>query len=384
MATSPDIRDMFYKHGIEVILEKGNILFHQGDPSNAVYYVVDGILNVYATEGNKEPVLLNKVEAGELLGELGAITQQPRSATLIAESRVVLSCISTVHFRELLADNLSMLETMTLANREHLISADMARIHLGNTYQQMQKRVANLGKEKEQLQELLRLREELEAMVVHDLRNPLNNVVMVLSILESMKDQVEDPKTFMLYTRMAKGAAQRMTRLISTLLDIARLEAGKLVLKISEFDLSEMLQEIAEAEQPIAKLRSIEIVTQAPPGLMLRADRDVLWRVVANLLDNALKFAPPSSKIGIAAQSLEKNVARMDVIDDGPGIPPEERERIFEKFTQVKDAEHAKRSGTGLGLTFCRMAVEAHGGTICVEAGSSGSGSRFIIQLPSE
>jgi two-component system CheB/CheR fusion protein len=115
---------------------------------------------------------------------------------------------------------------------------------------------------------------------------------------------------------------------------------------------------------------------------MVKADRDVLWRVVANLLDNALKFSPPASKIEITAHSLDNRVIRIDVTDAGPGIPPEERERIFEKFTRVKGAEHEKHSGTGLGLTFCRMAVEVHGGAIWADAGPAGVGSRFSVQLP--
>lgn len=383
MMIPSDIKRLFQDHGTEMILEKGDVLFRQGDASDAVYYVMSGSLTVYVREGSADPHLLNGVGAGELLGELGAITQQPRSATLIASSQVVLSYIPTLKFRALLADSLPLVENMTLTSREHVISADRARIQFGKTYQQMQKRLASLGEEKEQLQELLRLREELEAMVVHDLRNPLNTVMMVLSLMESMKDQVNDPDAFMHLSKLASGAALRMNQLISTLLDIARLEAGKLVLNIQEFDLSILLADVIDIQQPIVK-GDVKIVNQTTPGLIIKADREVLRRVVANLLDNAFKFAPPSSQIEITAQSLNNRAVRISVIDAGPGVPPEERERIFEKFTQVKDAVHERRIGTGLGLTFCRMAVEAHGGSIWVEDGPSGAGSCFSIQLPQE
>lgn len=380
---SSDISRLFQEHGTEMILETGDILFRQGDASDAVFYVLSGNLTVHASEGASDPLQINTIEAGELVGELGAITQYPRTATLIAASRVALSCISTSDFRALLADSLYLVEAMTLTNREHLIAADMARIQSGKAHRQLQKRVASLGEEKDQLQELLRLREELEAMVVHDLRNPLNTVMMALNLLERMKDEVKDPVSFTLAIRLANGAAKRMNQLIATLLDIARLEAGKLVLNITEFDLSILLGEVIEMEQQGLK-KEVEIVTQTEPGLMVKADRDVLWRVMANLLDNALKFAPPESSIKITAQVLENRTVRIRVIDDGPGVPLEERKRIFEKFTRIRDAAHRNYGGTGLGLTFCRMAVEAHGGSIHVDAGPSGGGSCFSIELPQD
>ncbi len=377
-----DINRLFHEHGTEFILETGEVLFHQGETSDAVYYVLSGSLAVYATDSNNTPTLLNCVEAGHLVGELGAITQNPRSATLTATSRVVLSRIPTPQFRALLSDALSLVETMVSSTRGNLISADTARIHLGSTYQQAQKRVSTLGEEKEQLQELLRLREELESMVMHDLRNPLNTVVMVLSLLEPLKNEVKDPEQFMLFMRMAKTATQNMTKLISMLLDIARLEAGKMILNISEFDLAVMLKELIAMQQMQVMSKSIEIVIQAPPTLMVKADHDLLWRIVVNLLDNAIKYAPEKSKIEVTACSIDSQTVRISVTDAGPGIPPADRMRIFEKFTRVNDAEHMARKGTGLGLTFCRMAVDAHGGSIWVDAGPLGAGCSIHVELP--
>ncbi|HPO22897.1 MAG TPA: ATP-binding protein, partial [Smithellaceae bacterium] len=362
---------------------EGDVLFCQGEASDAVYFVIGGRLDVYAAQGSSEPVRINTVEAGEMVGELGAITRQQRTATLKAASQVELLSIATPDFRALLSDSLSLVEAMTLTNREHLMDADKARIQFGASNRQMQKRVARLGEEKEQLQELLQLREELEAMVVHDLRNPLNTVIMALGLVERMKDDVRDPETFTLAMRLAKGAANRMNKLIATLLDIARLEAGKLVLNITEFDLAPLLGEVIEMEQA-SVTKPVEMVAPTSPGLMVKADREVLWRVVSNLIGNALKFAPASSRIEVTAQRLKDKTLRINVIDAGPGIPEGERERIFEKFTRIKDTEHGSYSGTGLGLTFCRMAVEAHGGSIWIEEGPSGIGSCFSVQLPQD
>lgn len=378
---SLDIQRLFQEHGRKMVLKEGDVLFRQGEESDAVYFVIGGCLEVYAAQGSSEPFRINTIEAGEMVGELGAITRQQRTATLKAASQVELLSIATPDFRTLLSDRLPLVEAMTLTNREHLMDADKARIQFGASNRQMQKRVARLGEEKEQLQELLQLREELEAMVVHDLRNPLNTVIMALGLVERMKDEVRDPVTFTLAMRLAKGAANRMNKLIATLLDIARLEAGKLALNITEFDLAPLLREVIEMEQA-SVTKPVEIVAPTSPGLMVKADREVLWRVVSNLIGNALKFAPASSRIEVAAQHLKDKTLRINVIDAGPGIPEGERERIFEKFTRIKDTERGSYSGMGLGLTFCRMAVEAHGGSIWVEEGPSGIGSCFSVQLP--
>lgn len=381
---SSDIQRLFREHGRNVVLQEGDVLFRQGDASDAVYLVAGGRLGVYAAQGSSEDVQINMIEAGEMVGELGAITRQARTATLKAASpRVELLSIPTPDFRALLSDSLSLVEAMTLTNREHLMDADRARIQFGTSNLQMQKRVASLGQEKEQLQELLQLREELEAMVVHDLRNPLNTVIMALGLVERVKDEVGDPETFALAMRLAKGAANRMNKMIATLLDIARLEAGKLTLNITPFDLNTLFEEVIEMEKA-GVMKSVEITATASPGLTVKADREVFWRVMSNLLGNALKFAPEASSIAIAARRGEDRALLVSITDAGPGIPEGERERIFEKFTRVKNADRGAYSGTGLGLTFCRMAVEAHGGSIGVEEGPSGVGSRFRFRLPQD
>ena len=149
---SSDIQRLFRERGRKMVLKEGDVLFCQGEASDAVYFVIGGRLDVYAAQGSSEPVRINTVEAGEMVGELGAITRQQRTATLKAASQVELLSIATPDFRALLSDSLSLVEAMTLTNREHLMDADKARIQFGASNRQMQKRVARLGEEKEQLQ----------------------------------------------------------------------------------------------------------------------------------------------------------------------------------------------------------------------------------------
>ena len=110
------------------------------------------------------------------------------------------------------------------------------------------------------------------------------------------------------------------------------------------------------------------------------ADGEILQRVLVNLLDNALKFTPSGGQVWVEGRP-EDAVVELSVVDTGPGIPPEERERVFEKFTQVRGHEMA-RKGSGLGLTFCQMAVEAQGGRIWIEDGPQGRGSCFTFTIP--
>ncbi|MBN1873788.1 MAG: cyclic nucleotide-binding domain-containing protein [Anaerolineae bacterium] len=382
---APDILKLFQENGTQVILETGEVLCRQGDPSNAVYLVINGGLTVYVKDTEtSEPMLLNCVEAGEFLGELGAITGHPRSATLIANQRSVLQCIPTPEFKTLLVEKPELAQVMVATTRDHLVSADVARIHMGHTYQKMRKRVMTLGEEKEQLQELLRLREEMESMLVHDLKNPLNIITAGLSLLTpeiKATEEIKEKETVSLVLTLMDSAAKRMQQLIVMLLDIAKMEAGKMVLNIQTFNFAEVVQMLIETQKTANTRTDITLLSKLPSGFTVRGDRDLLLRVLTNLLDNAIKFTPTGGAVEVRAQT-DKQTQLISITDSGPGIPPEERERIFDKFTQIDDEQHKAQRGTGLGLTFCRMAIEAHGGRIWVESGPNGIGSSFHFSLP--
>jgi signal transduction histidine kinase len=180
---------------------------------------------------------------------------------------------------------------------------------------------------------------------------------------------------------MIKRASQRMKRLVDDLLDIARFEGEKLELQQTLLELGPMLTDALAEQQRTADKRGVALDCHVPPSLpLVLGDRDVLQRVIINLLDNALKFTPRGGQVWLEAREEDEQV-KIEVLDTGPGIPLNERERIFEKFTQVQGREGTVR-GSGLGLTFCRMAVETHGGRIWVEDGPGGKGSLFVLTLP--
>jgi signal transduction histidine kinase len=173
---------------------------------------------------------------------------------------------------------------------------------------------------------------------------------------------------------------QRMQRLVNTLLSIARLETEE-ILHCQPLDFYSLIKEVMMEQLPLARVRGVTLQEHLPADLpLVLADRDFLERVLVNLIDNALAYIPENGQVWVEAHPKADKV-QIEIIDTGPGIPLEDRERIFEKFTQLQQPVRARR-GVGLGLAFCRMAVEAHGGHIWIEDGPQGKGSRFIFTLP--
>jgi signal transduction histidine kinase len=166
-------------------------------------------------------------------------------------------------------------------------------------------------------------------------------------------------------------------QMINDLLDVERMEVGVLKLQVGIVEPETLLHECVNDSQIIASTYKQNLTISHPVLPRIQVDKSLLRRVLNNLLTNALKFTPEGGQIHVAAAALGDYLL-ISVADNGPGVPPADRERIFEKFTQVRGTE---RRGAGLGLTFCKMAIEAHGGTITVADSDSG-GALFEIVLP--
>ena len=229
---------------------------------------------------------------------------------------------------------------------------------------------------RERAEAAIRTREEVLAIVSHDLRNPLNTIAMGAAAL---KDFSADEATRERYVQMIQRAIQRMNRLIEDLLDVMRLEGGqKLALNLAPLELAPMLLELAESFHAQAEPRRQAFVCEVEPGLPpVTADRDRLAQVIANLVGNALKFTPEGGRVELRAARAGHEVA-VAVRDDGPGMSDEELGRIFDPYWQ---AGRTARLGAGLGLTISKGIVESHGGRLDVES-KPGQGSTFTFTLP--
>jgi len=226
--------------------------------------------------------------------------------------------------------------------------------------------------------ELDRLREDLTAMIYHDLRSPLANIVSSLDILFSMGPE-DDRETVLSILKIAENSTDRIQRLVSSLLDINRLESGQPVADQEVVETIPLIEKAILDVEPIAQGRRQTITPELPKQLPpIWVDGDMARRVLINLMENSVKFAPQDGKLEVGA-THEADWVHIWVKDDGPGIPPAEQERIFDKFMRLRDS--SKTNGLGIGLAFCRLAVVGHGGKIWVES-EPGKGSTFHFTFP--
>lgn len=227
--------------------------------------------------------------------------------------------------------------------------------------------------------ELDSLREDLSAMIYHDLRSPLSNIVSSLDMLTYFMP-AED-KQIQTILQIANNSTDRLQRLISTLLDINRLESGQAITNRSMNNINSMLKEAYETVKPNLENKEQSLEIKAEPSIPpINIDGDMIRRVIINLLENAVKYTPEGGKVILGSQQKENDLL-VWIEDNGPGIPENARDNVFSKFVRLKVKNSPK--GIGLGLAFCRLAVEAHGGKIWVEGGQV-QGSKFIFKLPFE
>ena len=230
---------------------------------------------------------------------------------------------------------------------------------------------------RERAEALDRAQKELVAVVSHDLRNPLGAVLLGLSTLRRWPRL--DAQTVREHLDTIHRAAERASKLVTDLLDVARLDAGKLELSLEPVDLGALVQEAAELMRPLLGERGIVCETRIEEDIpRALADRERVLQVLSNLIGNARKFAPENSLLSIAAWR-EAGEARCCVSDEGPGISAAPLPRIFDRYYQGPHGPAAH--GAGLGLSIARGIVEAHGGRIWAES-EPGSGSRFFFSLP--
>jgi PAS domain S-box-containing protein len=234
--------------------------------------------------------------------------------------------------------------------------------------------------------ELERMREDLSGMIVHDLRSPLT---AVLSGLEMIKEFVIDEDSDPLATQamdVAGRSCEHMLSMVNTLLDISQLESGKVPLERAPAPFAPLIRSAVTRLSPLAAERSVTVLTELSTDLpLVDIDNEKIGRVLINILDNALKFTPAGKQVTVRATQEKSewgNVVLCSVSDNGPGIPEEYQEKIFDRFTQVHIQAASKvQRGTGLGLSFCKLAIEAHGGRIWVTS-ELDQGSTFYFALP--
>lgn len=296
----------------------------------------------------------------------------------------------------------STIERLQVVDREKL-GEDFSRLYDGKTIAYETELVDAAGKripvnvnvrkvrieEEDNLQWILRdiserkeldsLREDLISMIYHDLRSPLANVISSLDVLVSMLPKDADPILHSL-VEIAMRSTDRVGRLTESMLDMNRLEAGQPLGNRQAVGLKALVNDAVETVLPLLENKSQELICEVVgERLEVFVDGEMIRRVLINLLENASKYMPVGGKIQVAAFQ-EAQEALIRVMDNGPGIPPEVRDRIFDKYARLQPRGGPK--GFGLGLAYCRLAIEAHGGRIWIEDQAEEEGACFTFSLP--
>lgn len=239
------------------------------------------------------------------------------------------------------------------------------------------KRIADeLEQSYQKLQALERLRDNLTDMIVHDLRSPLTTIAGYIELVRDVASRKFTPAELN-FVEKAEQSSLSLQRMITSLLDVSRLENGQMPLQRQQHDLGAILRAAVDPVVPLlGNRRFVQSMPETP--ITVTCDAQLIQRVMENLLNNAVKFTPPEGEIRLQLTPQAPG-ARVMLTDTGTGIPEQYHSTIFEKFAQVDSRRF--RHSTGLGLAFCRLAIEAHGGRIGVES-QPGKGSTFWFELP--
>ena len=230
-----------------------------------------------------------------------------------------------------------------------------------------------------QLRQLEAMRQDFVANVSHELRTPLS---LIRSAAETLIDGGKnDPQVTARFLDIIDKHASRLTFLIDDLLLLARLDSGRIELKLQPVSLQSVAQEALDDAALIAKSRNVTLRNEVPAEAEAQADPERLRQVLANLIDNAIKYGRADGQVAVRGRRLDVERVQFSVCDDGPGIPFEAKERVFERFYRVDKARSREQGGTGLGLAIVKNVVEAHGGEVRVES-EPGRGTEFFITMP--
>lgn len=224
-----------------------------------------------------------------------------------------------------------------------------------------------------------RMKRDFVAMVSHDLRTPLTSIQMVLSLLEAEAyGQLSDSGHENL--EAAEANVNRLIGLVNGLLDLEKMESGKLILQRESYRVADILEPSMQAVRGFAEQQGVKLVAPGHRNPEIFADRDRLVQVIINLVSNAIKFSPKGGTVSLEIAE-EPDSIRFNIIDQGRGVPEQLREAIFDRFKQVELDDAKVKGGSGLGLAICKAIVERHGGTIGVDS-QEGRGSTFWFKIP--
>lgn len=250
--------------------------------------------------------------------------------------------------------------------------------HLEEAQRELQQKNQSLEQANEQLRSLDQLKDEFISIVSHELKAPLTSIKGSVELIQTVEKDKLSPTGFELLT-ICRRSTDRLHSLVQDLLDVARIESGRLSLSFARFNAHDMVTECLQSMRALAEPKGLSLVNSLPRTLEVEADQSRMFQVFVNLINNAVKFTDHGS-VEVGAEVM-RDAIQFRVSDTGIGIPAEAQARIFDKFQQVASTLHRNTGGTGLGLAIVRGIIREHGGAIRV-ASQVGQGSSFLFDIP--
>ncbi len=374
-------REQIAAHASLISLNIGETLFDQGSLGESFYIIIEGIVKVHIG-----PHVFSTMHEGDSFGELSLLDNQTRSASVTAIEKTILIEIVKEEFNRLLGIGTdfaqAMLRLMVKRNRTmNLLENQLAESHQKILHQndEIEQRNEELKQQQETLtklnQELLSLNAEknnIIDLVAHDLRNPLTSSLCMTEMLLNQTETNDQNEAI----ELIHNSLTRMKNIVNQVLNVEVIESGKLNINIIDTRVDKVLHQVSLSLQPIAQQKEIVILNLLESVSML-TDANLIAQIAENLLSNAIKYSPFGSIVSI---SLHKSgdLIRIEVSDNGPGIPQEDAKRLFSRYSRTKNDPTGGESSVGLGLSIVHRYVTALGGEVWCES-TPGKGSHFIV-----
>ena len=341
--------------------EPGAVILREGEVGDSIFVIGSGSAEALLSINGDPAIPLAIMRRGETFGEMGFFERRPRSATVRAREACVVLEVRGEALRRLADAHPEIGYRLLLQVAERLRSKNeqILTLHLKSA------EAAN------------RAKDEFVAMLGHELRNPLGAITTAIHVLDTRADPHDS-------TAPLRGIIVRqtrhLTRLVEDLLDVSKLVSGKIVLTTQPEHLRDVVMRALASFHEAGKA-SQHVISVTGAGVQVQADATRLQQVVANLLDNALKYTPPQGRVDITV-APDGPDAVLTVRDTGVGIRPEVLPLIFDLFVQGSDTMARSDGGLGLGLTIVKRLVTLHGGTVSASSPGPNRGSEFVVRLP--
>ena len=275
---------------------------------------------------------------------------------------------------------MDLLDVMIFTGHKNLIAAKLHIEAVSESYRELSDKNRQVEESYAKLKELDRLKSNFLATMSHELRTPLTSVIGYSEMmLEGLGGPLTAEQREYLGIIMEKG--ENLLQLITSILDISKIEAGRVRLVVTEVDAAQVMRDAVATVLPLARKKGLKVSCDPGPLPRFQADRDKVRQCLVNLCSNAVKFTPPGGSIIVSAEGLPGERVAIHVADTGIGIPDEHVDRVFDVFYQVDGSSTREYGGAGLGLAIVRSFVEAHGGEVTVRS-APGEGSTFTLLLP--